>query len=171
MRHKFLEWFSIVILTLMVVLAIPQIVNGKMSHPPGMVGHSGMSHDAQMIHQLFANHTQIHRTVKQLPTGIQAVTESDNPQVAALIQAHVASMYQRMANKQPIPMVHMAPTVLPLLQNADRYQRQQQTTAKGVTVTETTNYADLIATIREHAREMDEFVQSGMPSGMGGGMR
>jgi hypothetical protein len=48
---------------------------------------------AQMrdIHELFANHDRMTRTVTNLPDGIRTVTESSDPQVAKLITDHVAS--------------------------------------------------------------------------------
>ncbi len=184
MQRKFLLLLSI--MALVVVLTLPQVVSAQMGGSPGMMGNPGrmgspgrmgnpggnpnMRNDAQIIHQLFAYHNQVNRTVKQLPDGIQAVTGSDDPHVAALIQAHVASMYQRIANKQPIPMMHMAPTVPTLLQNGDRYQRTLKNTAQGVTVTEIASDPNLIKIIREHAREVDAFVKAGMSPGMGGMM-
>lgn len=172
MKRKLIVWISILVLTLTSVLILPQVVYGQMGRPSrGMMGNPGMGNDAQIIHQLFANHDKIHRTVKQLPNGIQSITESDDPQIAALIQAHVASMYRRVANNQPIPMIHMVPTLPTLLQNRDRYQRQLQNTLNGLTVTETATAPDLIATIQEHAREVSQFVNEGMPTMMRGRAR
>ena len=65
---------------------------------PGMMG---MGHDpatmAQLgdIHALLINHDRIKRTVTNLPDGIRTVTESDDPQIAALIKNHVAEMGKR----------------------------------------------------------------------------
>ncbi|WP_219903899.1 hypothetical protein [Stenomitos frigidus] len=128
----------------------------------GMMGGNGMG----TIHQLFANHQQIHRTVQDIPGGIRATTESDNPKVTALIQSHVPSMYQRMNKKQVIPMVQMAPSLSPLIRNAGSYQRQFQLTSKGIAVTETSQDPKITAVIREHAREVSKFVTEGMPAMM-----
>lgn len=59
----------------------------------------------RVYYQLFANHDQIRRTVAEILGGIRSITESDNPQVAALIKEHVPRMYQRIENGQGIPMI------------------------------------------------------------------
>ncbi|MEA5624294.1 hypothetical protein [Nostoc sp. UHCC 0251] len=124
MQRKFLFWF--LILALIVVLIIPQVVNGQMRRPPGMMGNHGMRHDndTQTIHQLFADHNQIHRIVEEIPGGIRTVTESDNPQVVTLIQSHVSKMYDRVSKQQPIPMIGMSSTLPTMIQSAKQYQWQ-----------------------------------------------
>ena len=64
-------------------------------------GTMGMGHDpatrSQLgdIHALLINHDRIKRTVTNLPDGIRTVTESDDPQIAAVIKTHVTEMGQR----------------------------------------------------------------------------
>lgn len=86
--------------------------------------------------ELFRRHTEIHRKVTVLPNGIRAVTESDNPDVAALIQAHVGDMYARIDQDRPFA-YPMSRTVPMLFQNVGRYRRHLETTPKGVAVIET----------------------------------
>lgn len=45
--------------------------------------------------QLFERHALMRRTVTEIPGGVHDVTESDDPPAAALIQRHVAQMYER----------------------------------------------------------------------------
>jgi hypothetical protein len=65
---------------------------------PGMMakGHDAATM-AQMhdIHELFANHDRITRTVTNVPDGIRTVTESPDPRIAQLLKDHAASMRQR----------------------------------------------------------------------------
>lgn len=136
-----------------------------------MMGDPRMGYDMRLIHQLSANHDQIHRTVKQLPNGIQAITESNNPQVALLLKAHVSSMYQRLEEGRPFPMIQMFPTLPELFRSADRYQRHLTTIPHGVEVSETSHDSDLRAIIRDHAHEVDGFVKVGMHPGMNGIIR
>jgi hypothetical protein len=134
----------------------------------GMRGGGSMGGgDMQTIHQLFAYHNQIRRSVEEIPGGIRARTESDNPQVAALIQAHIPTMYRRIANRKGIPMIMMSSTLPAMAQNPNRYQRQFQITSKGILVTEISNDPEMISIIREHAREVTRFVNQGMPAMMG----
>jgi hypothetical protein len=171
MQRKLFLWLPI--LALLVVLVIPQVVHGQMGRSPGMMGNPGMGQgsDAQTIHQLFAYHKQIHRTVEEIPGGIRAVTESDNPQVAALIQVHVSTMYDRVSKQQSIPMIGMSSTLPTMLQSENQYQRQLRMTSKGIEVTETSNDPHMVAVIREHTQEVTRFAKQGMPAMMNGRIR
>ena len=76
------------------------------AHPggmgPGMMMHGMHSGDAafqadmQLVHEMLAGHDKIKRSVENLPDGIRTVTESEDPQVAQALKAHVASMEQRL---------------------------------------------------------------------------
>jgi hypothetical protein len=178
MKRKSVLWIVEFVLALGFVLLIPklvtsyqtQVAQGMMSGGMMRVGMMGGG-DMGTIRQLFANHNQVHRTIKEIPGGIHAVTESDNPQVSALIQSHVPRMYQRINDGQGIPMIMMSSTLPVMAQNADRYQRHLQLTRKGIVVTETSNDPDMVAVIREHAREVNRFVAEGMPAMMNNMMR
>lgn len=132
---------------------------GDMMAPDNMMGpmRTGMA--------LFMRHAEIRRTVTELPNGVHVVTESDNPQTAALIQAHVGEMYQRLdANRAfPYPMSRSVPA---MFAHSTDYQRKLEATPKGVAVTETSNDPAMVAIIREHARELNRFVREGMPAMM-----
>jgi len=171
MQRRILIWLAI--LALVVVLVTPQVMKGQMGRSLGMMGSPGMGQgsDAQTIHQLFADHNQVRRTVTEIPGGIHAVTESDHPQVAALIQAHVSKMYDRVNQNQPIPMLGMSSTLPTLSQSANKYQRQLHMTSKGIEVVETSDDPKMVAVIREHAQEVTQFAEQGMPSMMNGRMR
>jgi uncharacterized protein len=57
----------------------------------------GMSPEAQeQIHALFDGHEMIQRTVVQTKEGYTAVTESDDPKIAAALQKHVSQMAARL---------------------------------------------------------------------------
>ncbi len=133
----------------------------------GMMG-GGMMEDMQVVRQLFAHHDQIRRSTEEIPGGVQTLTESDNPDVTALIQRHVASMHQRLAEGRWFAM--MSQTLPILFQNADRYQRQSQATPNGVRVVKTSEDPDLAIVLRDHAQEVTQFVQEGMPCGGRGRM-
>ena len=171
MRRQLFVWILLFVLTLGLILGIPLLVNSQeIFIAQGMMGGMmGNSSDMNTIHQLFANRNLIHRTVEELPNGIRAVTESDNPDVAALIQSHVPKMYQRVDTGQRFPMIRMVPTLPTMFDNADRYQRQYELTSKGIIVTETSSDREMVEVIQEHAREVTQFVEEGM-SAMRGGM-
>ena len=115
--------------------------------------------------ELFMRHGQIRRRVTELPNGIHAVTESDDPQTAALIQAHVGDMYRRLDQNRAFP-YPMSRSVPAMFANSTRYRRKLKATPKGIAVTETSSDPAMVAIIRTHAREIDGFVREGMPAMM-----
>ncbi|HUZ74755.1 MAG TPA: hypothetical protein VMU87_17350 [Stellaceae bacterium] len=135
-----------------------------------MMGSGNMAGPMRTGMALFARHSQIRRTVTELPSGIHAVTESDDPQTAAIIQAHVSDMYQRLDAKRafPYPMSRSVPAMF--AHSAD-YRRTLAATPKGIAVTETSDDPAMVAVIRAHARELNGFVRDGMPAMMRGMMR
>ncbi len=137
---------------------------GGMMTPGNMMGpmRTGM--------ELFMRHTQIRRTVTELPDGVHVVTESDDPQTAGLIQAHVSEMYQRLDEKRAFP-YPMSRSVPALFAHSTQYRRRLDATPKGVAVTETADDPATVAIIREHAREVSRFARDGMPGMMGGMIR
>ncbi len=54
---------------------------------------SATSADMNMYMEMFNRHSEIRRTVEQIPGDVRTTTESDAPELAAQIQAHVSSMY------------------------------------------------------------------------------
>lgn len=136
----------------------------KMMMPGNMAGpmRTGM--------ELFMRHAEIRRTVTALPDGIRAVTESDDPQTAALIQAHVSDMYQRLDRKRAFP-YPMSRSVPAMFAHSTAYRRKLEATPKGVVVTETADDPAMVAIIRAHAHEINGFVHEGMPAMMRGMMR
>ncbi|MDQ2907823.1 MAG: hypothetical protein M3R44_00555 [Candidatus Eremiobacteraeota bacterium] len=133
-----------------------------------MMGGSGGGADMQIVMNLFAEHTKVRRRVDELPNGVRTFTESDDPHVASLLQAHVASMYQRVNHGNVFAM--MSRTLPTLFRNAKRYDRSFTITPHGVAVTETSRDPMMVAVIRAHAKEVSGFVTEGMPAMMNGMM-
>lgn len=130
-----------------------------------MMGEGNMAGPMRTGMELFARHAQIRRTVTELPNGIHAVTESDDPQTTALIQAHVTEMYQRLDENRPFPYM-MSRSVPAMFARSTDYQRKLEATPKGIAVTETSNDPAMVAVIRAHAQELNGFVREGMPAMM-----
>jgi hypothetical protein len=133
--------------------------------PHGMMGggrhHDGAGHhqDMQGIHALFAHRSEIRRTVKEISGGVEAVTESETPAVAAQIQEHVASMYRRLEERRPI---HARdPLFAELFRNADKITMKIEHTAKGVKVRETSTDPRVVRLIRRHAEVVSAFLANG----------
>jgi hypothetical protein len=117
---------------------------------------------------LFSRHTQLHRTVELIPGGMRTTTEADVPDLAAQLQAHVASMYTHLNQRAEVTC--MSSSLPTLFRNTRRYRRSLTNTAKGVAVVETSNDPRITAAIRSHAAEVTGFVDDGMPTMMAGMM-
>ncbi|MFN8002672.1 MAG: hypothetical protein U0X75_16835 [Acidobacteriota bacterium] len=52
------------------------------------------------IHTLFDEHKKITRTIKPLANGVETVTESDDPQVKALLVEHSWAMKKRLVDSR-----------------------------------------------------------------------
>ena len=129
---------------------------------------SATSADMSLYMDLFNQHTEIRRTVEEVPGGIRTTTESNSPKLTAQLQAHVSSMYSHLNQRAEVTC--MSDSLPTLFQGAGGYSRQLALTPKGVTVTETSSDPALTRAIREHAQEVSGFVRDGMPAMMRGMM-
>ena len=129
---------------------------------------SATSADMSTYMNLFNHHTEIHRTVEEIPGGVRTTTESNDPVLTAQLQAHVAAMYEHVRQGQEVTC--MSSSLPTLFRNSGGYHRQLTITAKGVTVTETSGDPRLVKAIRDHAKEISGFIEKGMPAMMRGMM-
>ena len=142
---------------------------GSMAGPTAMLTKqdAGSAADMSVVMDLVHNTTRIKRTVTNLPDGIRTVTESDDPQVAQAIKAHVASMSNRLKDGREF---NIFSTTLPVIfDNADKIKSVVEMTDKGAVVTRTAVDAKVVAALQAHAGEVTELVQDGM-AGMRRGM-
>ena len=121
-----------------------------------------------MYMEMFSRHNEIRRSVEEIPGGVRTTTESDSPDLAALLQQHVPSMYSHLDQGGEI--MCMSQSLPTLFRRAFDYQRQITLTPKGVVAVETSGDPNLTQAIRAHAREVTGFVTEGMPAMMQGMM-
>jgi hypothetical protein len=133
----------------------------------GMMG-SATSADMSLYMDLFNRHTEIHRSVVEVPGGIRTITESDAPDLVVQLQSHVSSMYSHLNQRAEVTC--MSDSLPTLFRNTTGYRRQIALTSNGVTVTETSGDSTLTRAIRAHAQEVSGFVRDGMPAMMRGMM-
>jgi hypothetical protein len=138
----------------------------------GMMGSESMGSatqaDMSSYMKLFDRHTDLRRTVEAIDGGVRTMTESDAPELIALLQTHVSSMYSHLNQRAEVTCMSSS---LPILfRNSTSYRRELTLTAKGVVVTETSTDARITSAIREHAQEVSGFVRDGMPAMMRGMM-
>ncbi len=116
--------------------------------------------DMKTIHQLFANNTTIKRNVKNLPNGIEAVTESTDPKMVKLLQEHVAAMKKRLEKKEPIR--QWDPLFAVLFEHADKVKMTIIPTKMGVKIVETSKDAYVVKLLQSHSQAVSGFVKDGM---------
>src|SRR6478609_10650729 len=134
--------------------------------PGGMMGVSAA--DMQLYMDMFARHNEIRRTVEEIPGGVRTTTESDSPDLAALLHQHVPSMYSHLDQGGEI--MCMSQSLPTLFRRASDYHRQITLTPTGVVAVEIADDPNLTQAIRAHAREVSGFVADGMPAMMQGMM-
>jgi hypothetical protein len=115
--------------------------------------------DRDDFHYLLAHHEEVRREVKELEKGVETITESDNPAVAAIIHKHVAAMYQRVEQQRPIR--GRDPLFAEVFRHADKIKMELQKTPKGVRVIETSDDEYVARLIKAHAKVVTGFVQRG----------
>jgi hypothetical protein len=122
-------------------------------------GVNTMRQDRDVFHFLLANHDKITRTVTQLENGVSTVTESSDPQIAAKIQEHVASMYQRVEDGRPLRM--WDDLYREIFRHADKIDMQITKTERGISVTETSDDEYVVKLIQTHAQVVTGFANRG----------
>jgi hypothetical protein len=143
----------------------PQRGHDHGAHHPGMMRggqHAGLMSGMRDIHELFANHERITRTVANLPNGIRTVTESADPRIAELLKSHVASMSARVETGNDPGMPMESEALRSIFLNHDKIETQVETTPTGVVVVQTSTDQKTIAALQQHAAEVTAFVKDGM---------
>jgi hypothetical protein len=131
--------------------------------PGSMMGNVTQA-DMSRYMDLFSRHAQLHRAVQLIPGGVRTITEADDPDLAAELQAHVAGMYAHLDEGAEVSC--MSGSLPVLFRNSRRYRRSLTNTARGVAVAETSGDPRITAAIRSHAAEVTGFVDDGMPAMM-----
>ncbi|MFZ1179527.1 MAG: hypothetical protein WAO15_25380 [Mycobacterium sp.] len=124
--------------------------------------------DMRRYAEMFHRHSEITRTVDEMPGGVRTTTQSSSPDLVTQLQAHVSSMYARL--DQGAEVMCMSDSLPTLFRHANGYRRQVTFTPTGVIAEETSDDPALTEVIRAHAREVTGFVRDGMPPMMRGMM-
>ena len=129
----------------------------RMGH--GHAGDSQHAKDHQDFFFLLDHRDSIRRTVKNLPNGVETVTESDVEEVASMIQTHVEAMYDRLEHANPIRM--RDPIFREVFANAKKIKMDVQHTDHGVRVKETSDDAYAVKLVQEHAKVVSLWIKNG----------
>ncbi|HEV2061397.1 MAG TPA: hypothetical protein VGR12_00980 [Solirubrobacteraceae bacterium] len=125
----------------------------------------GMREDMRVIRRLLRAHRQIDRAVADVPGGVRTRTVSDDPEIAALIRTHVRQMKARVEAGEPIR--GMDPLFREIFEHHREIEMEVEDVPGGVRVRETSDEAQVVLLIRQHARRaVSEFVRRGMRRAM-----
>jgi hypothetical protein len=145
-----------------VLIAAPimaQSGRGKGPRSKGQGGDPAFAADRELFHDLLAHRADIRRNVTKTDQGVETLTESDKPDVAAAIHKHVASMEKRVKDKKPI---HLRdPLFAEVFRHADKIKFVYEKTEKGMRVTETSDDAYVVKLIQAHADVVSLFLRNG----------
>lgn len=141
-------------LALLASCAAPPAGTSVSDAEPGTV-----AYDRDVFQTLLGNHELIRREFREVDGGIESVTESDNAEVAALIQDHVAAMKVRIENGYRIRM--WDPMFREIFNNADKIRMEVSNTPKGVKVREVSDDPYVARLIQAHAKVVSGFVERG----------
>ena len=115
--------------------------------------------DRKWFHFLLDYRDKIRRTITRTEIGVDTVTESDDPEVAAGIQTHVAAMHARVKEGRGI---HMRdPLFREVFRHADKISMEITDTDKGVRVVETSDDPYVASLIQAHADVVSQFIENG----------
>jgi hypothetical protein len=115
--------------------------------------------DRKWFHFLLANRAKIRRTITRTDKGVDTVTESDDPEVAAGIQTHVAAMHARVKEGRGI---HLRdPLFREVFRHADKISMEITDTGKGVRVVETSDDPYVASLMHAHADVVSLFIENG----------
>jgi len=115
--------------------------------------------DRALIHTLLAQRDQIRRDIKNLPNGVETLTETDDPQLRAVLVQHVKSMYDRTKTGRPIH--QRDPLFAELFRNAHKIAMKTELTDTGIRVVETSDDAHTVKLIQSHAQVVSLFLKNG----------
>jgi len=115
--------------------------------------------DREDFHFLLSHREQIRRTITQRADGVDTLTESDDPDVAAGIQKHVHAMHTRVRDGRGI---HLRdPLFREVFRNAESVTMTVTDTDHGVRVVETSADPYVAALIQAHAEVVSGFIANG----------
>jgi len=122
----------------------------------------GMQGDMTTLHAMFADRDKIKRTVKMLPDGAEAVTESDDDAIADMLKEHVPAMEDRVLGNKPLPPMTFHPIFVWLIKHANDYTLTYEETDKGMKVTYQSDDPYVVMLVQEHAALVSRVIKNGM---------
>ncbi len=118
-----------------------------------------LAYDKSVFHDLLAAHTKIRREVTLIDGGVAAITESDDPVVAAKIKDHAYAIQLRMQSGGRLR--QWDPVFVELFDHRTEVRLTITPTPTGVRIVETSDNPEVVAILRAHAAGVSDFVREG----------
>lgn len=147
-----------------ILTTLPLVSTQSFGYPGYRHGGPGQQQDHAVIQYLLSQGSSIQRKVTPIEDGVETLTESDNPEVAAKIKEHVHAMHSRIEDVRPIRM--RDPLFAAIFENAEAISMQIIETERGVRVIETSSHPYVVKLIQEHAKVVSNFVKYGHSEAM-----
>lgn len=113
----------------------------------------------EQIHALLDNHAAIRREVKMTADGYTALTEANDPKVAAALKKHVGQMKDRLASGLSVR--RWDPAFAEYCDHYKELEHQFTATDKGVLMTVKGRTAGAVKVAQNHAKVISSFVAHG----------
>ncbi len=128
--------------------------------PAGPAAEPGtIAYDRAIWLSLIGNHEKIRRDMKELANGVEATTESDDPEIAAMIRNHAFAMQRRMHDGSRVR--QWDPVFVKLFDHHEAVHLDVQATDKGVRILETSDDPEVVRVLHSHAAGVSEMVKRG----------
>ena len=118
-----------------------------------------LAYDRDMWLSLIHDHEKIHREMRELPDGVEATTESDDPDVAARIRNHAFAMQRRLRDGARVR--QWDPVFVKLFDDHDKITLDVQVTDKGVRIKESSADPEVVRILHSHAAGVSAMVNEG----------
>ncbi|MGB3281100.1 MAG: hypothetical protein WBA92_18110 [Pseudorhodobacter sp.] len=116
------------------------------------------------LRAMFEGHTQITRSVENLPNGIRTVTEASNPDLRDKLVTHVIGMIDRVDQGRDPKVTIQSLTLDVLFKNRALITTAMDPTETGIIITQTSDDAETVAALQKHAAEVSDLAARGIVS-------
>ncbi len=130
---------------------------------PGEPRFNPLAHDRRVWQQLLSDAPKIRRVVIYTERGVEATTESDDPEVIARLQDHAFSMQARMEAGARVRM--WDPIFAELFAQHKAVEIHVEKTDNGVKIEEWSDDPEVVALLWSHAAGVSDFVREGHEAG------
>ncbi|MDB4164638.1 hypothetical protein N9632_00830 [bacterium] len=139
---------------------------GMMQHDeanmPGLQGENATPEESAELAVMFRSFKTITRDVENLPDGIRTVTRSSDPEVMNSLVSHVIGMIDRVDELDDPKIGIQSPTLDIFFIRGQGITSDIDVTDDGIVVIQTSQDADVVTALHEHAAEVTAMADRGM---------